>query len=61
MESKVICNNSGKALYCKKDCVHGRLHEPKTWQDLTDCKTKSKCCIIEKVCQCVEPEMKIIK
>jgi hypothetical protein len=57
----VICNNKGKALYCKTDCQHGKPHNPKVWSDLIDCRTKSKCSIIDKICQCVEKEIELFE
>jgi hypothetical protein len=56
----VTCDKKGTALYCSKDCQHGKIHSPKVWQDLTDCRAKSKCVIINKICQCVENEMELL-
>ena len=55
----VKCNNTGKALYCK-ECQHGKDHEPKVWQDMTDCRVKSKCSVTNLVCKCEEEYIELI-
>lgn len=56
---KVICSHTGKVFYCK-DCNHGKEHEPHIFENETDCREKSKCCIVEKVVRCETVEMEFI-
>jgi hypothetical protein len=49
----VICDHLGKSEYCRT-CKHAKEHTPYIYAlpSTTDCRDKSKCIIIEKVCSC---------
>ena len=53
---EVICNKKdNRVMYCRT-CRHGKEHIPIIWQDGADCRHKSKCSIVDKICQCLKNE-----
>lgn len=56
----VKCSHSGQSLTCKSNCKHAKYHSPHVYENGLDCRSKSKCIIIGKECQCIEKFVELI-